>query len=184
MFSLSHLPNQQQNEKVIILIRRHWFILFRFIFLFLFLSFLPLLFYLFFVFTWPGVFAEIFFYAIMVIFFSLYYLCIWLLFFYSFLDYYLDIWIVTNYRIINIEQIGLFNRVISEQKLYRVQDVTSEVKGIAPTFFDYGYVYIQTAGERARFVFEQIPHPSDIRKKILALAEQNKHFQKVISQDD
>lgn len=183
MFSLDHLPNQQQNEKVILLLRRHWLILFRFILLFIFLLFLPPLFYLFFAFTWPGIFAEIIFYALLIISFSLYYLCIWLLFFYSFLDYYLDIWIVTNYRIINIEQIGLFNRVISEQKLYRVQDVTSEVKGVASTFFDYGYVYIQTAGEKERFIFEQISHPSEIRKKILALAEQNKHFQEIISQE-
>lgn len=156
----------------------------KFILLFFVFAFIPLGFYLFLNYTWTDFSFQPITYPLSVLFFSLYYLFIWLFFFYSFLDYYLDIWIVTNYRIINIEQNGLFDRIISEQKLYRVQDVTSEIKGIIPTFFDYGDVYVQTAAEKERFIFKQIPHASEVRKKILALAEQNKHFQQVISQDD
>lgn len=92
----------------------------------------------------------------------------------SFVDYYLDAWILTNEKIINIEQKGLFNRVISEQRLYRVQDITSELKGIIPTFLNYGNVYIQTAGEEERFAFKQVPAPYDVVKKINVLVEENK----------
>ena len=181
MFSLAHLPNQQQNEKIILFLRRHPLIFFKFVLLFIFLSLLPVAFYLFFSFAWPNLFTQPFFHALLILFSSIYYLFIWLLFFYSFLDYYLDIWLVTNYRIINIEQNGLFNRVISEQKLDRIQDVTSEVKGLMPTFFDYGNVYVQTAAEQERFIFKQIANPAEVRKKILSLAEQYKHFQEIIS---
>src|SRR5512133_1855326 len=61
---------------------------------------------------------------------AIYYLAIWLFFFSTVLDYYMDIWIVTNDRIIAVEQQGLFSRTISEMDLWLVQDVTSEIKGI------------------------------------------------------
>lgn len=88
--------------------------------------------------------------------------------FHIWLDYYLDVWIVTTERILNIEQDGLFNRTASEQKIYRVQDVTSVVKGVMATLFDYGDVHIQTAGTEKRFVFEQVEHPGAIKKAIIA----------------
>ena len=87
------------------------------------------------------------------------------------MDYYLDVWIVTTKRVLNIEQTGLFARVVSELRLYRVQDVTSTVKGVVETLFDFGDVEIQTAGEKTRFLFEEIPHPNRISKSILELSE-------------
>ena len=100
---------------------------------------------------------------------------VWVYFFIGWVDYYLDAWIVTNDRIINIEQNGLFNRVISEQRLYRVQDVTAEVGGIIKTFFNFGTVFIQTAGEVGRFNFEEIPEPYLVKKIILELHEKALH---------
>ena len=63
---------------------------------------------------------------------------------------------------------------MAEQRLYRIQDVTSEVKGVLPTIFKYGNIYIQTAGEIERFIFEQIPNPDQIRDYIIKLAEDSK----------
>jgi len=98
-----------------------------------------------------------------------------LLFIYQqFLDYWLDMWIMTNRRIINIEQRGLFSRTVSELRLYRVQDVTAEINGFAHSMLDFGVVYIQTAGEKEYFAFEDVPHPNQIAKDILALAEKDR----------
>jgi hypothetical protein len=93
----------------------------------------------------------------------------WLILFVVWIDYYLDVWIVTTKRIVNIEQVGLFNRQISELEHSKIQDVTSEVKGFLPTFFQYGYVYVQTAAEKARFTFKQIPDPVWVRNIIMQL---------------
>ena len=92
----------------------------------------------------------------------------------QFLDYWLDVWLLTNRRIINIEQKGLFSRTTSELHLYRIQDVTAEVTGFTRSVLDYGMVYIQTAGEQERFIFEEVPHPNEISKNILALAEKDR----------
>jgi uncharacterized membrane protein YdbT with pleckstrin-like domain len=81
----------------------------------------------------------------------------------------LDVWIVTGSRIVNIEQVALFSRNISELKHNKIQDVTSEVKGIIPTLFNYGDVYIQTAGNKQRFVFKQISDPTNTRNIIMQL---------------
>jgi uncharacterized membrane protein YdbT with pleckstrin-like domain len=90
-------------------------------------------------------------------------------------DNYLDVWTLTNERIINREQKGLFNRVVSELELIRIQDITVEQKGFLATILGYGNVYIQTAGEMERFIFEQVPHPYKISKAIQNINEKNMH---------
>lgn len=87
-----------------------------------------------------------------------------------FVDYYLDITIVTNDRILDIDQKGLFGRVVSELDLSRIQDVNSEIKGIFPTIFNFGLVEVQTAGDEANFEFHDTPHPHAIRRRIIELA--------------
>ena len=95
----------------------------------------------------------------------------WFFVFQIFMEYWLDVLIVTDKRILDIDQHGLFGRTVSESRLYRTQDATSEVKGVLQTIFDYGNVQIQTAGEKERFAFEQVAHPNQIAKMILELAE-------------
>lgn len=108
---------------------------------------------------------------------SAYYLVVWLFFITTFVDYYLDIWIVTTYRVVSVEQHSLFSRTISELDLAKVQDVTSEVKGVIPSVLNYGNVHVQTAAEKERFVFEQIPRAHDVRKRLLDLVEDDRKRQ-------
>lgn len=100
---------------------------------------------------------------------SVYYLFIWLFFFHHWIDYYLDVWVVTNQRILNIEQEGLFSRTISELNMEMIQDITSEIKGKLATFLNFGNVYVQTAGEEKRFIFEEIPNARQVSSQILTL---------------
>ena len=104
------------------------------------------------------------------LFLSIYYLSVWIFFFSQFTDYYLDINIVTNDRILDINQKGLFGRAVSELDLTRVQDVHSEIKGIIPTLLNYGKVEVQTAANEENFVFHQVPDPHKVRQRILELA--------------
>ncbi len=103
----------------------------------------------------------------------------------EFFDYYLDVWIVTNERIVDIQLKGLFARTISETRLYRVQDVTAEMKGIFATLFDYGTVHVQTAGATGRFTFEQMPDPDAVVRGISKLVEDDRpfHSDKIVAAD-
>ena len=107
---------------------------------------------------------------------SIYYLAIWLFFFSMVIDYYLDIWVVTNDRLIAVQQQGLFARTISEMDLWLVQDVTSEVKGISATLFGYGTLSLETAGKEERFHFANAGDPSHVRQHILTLAEADRKY--------
>lgn len=124
----------------------------------------------------PDLFLKNFTLAVMYILAFVYTLSVWLFFYTAFVNYFLDMWIVTNDRIVDIRQKGLFSRTVAELDLFRVQDVTSEAHGIFATVFDFGNVYIQTAGEQERFVFYNIPEPHKIREAIIRLADEDRKF--------
>ena len=179
-----YIPHKQEKEKIILLLRRHPFIILTKIVGWATIALIPVIFYLFMGNLIGGLFSFELLQALTVLFMSIYYLYIWLFAFHSFVDYYLDVWIVTDERIVNIEQKGLFARTVSEQKLYRIQDVTSELKGFFSTLLDYGTVYIQTAAEKERFIFKQVPAPYQVARKITKIVEQNKKFKRLMEKED
>ena len=142
--------------------------------LFILLIVLPMIFSYLMLAVYPDLLHGTISYPLIVLSISAYYLFIWLFFFFTFIDYYLDVWIITNERIVDVRQEGFFARIISEQRLYRIQDVTSEVQGFFPTIFKYGNIYVQTAGSKQRFFFSEIPHPDRVRDEIIKLAERSK----------
>lgn len=179
-----YIPHRRDGEKIILFLRRHYFIILAKIILWAIVAILPAIFYFLFKDVLAGLFINELFTPILVLFTSIFYLYIWLFAFHSFVDYYLDIWIVTSERIVNIEQKGLFARTVSEQKIHRIQDVTSELKGFFSTTLDYGTVYIQTAAEKPRFVFKQVPNPYSIARKINKIVERKIKHQKIMERKD
>ncbi len=177
MIDFQHLPNAVPDEKVVHVLRRHPITLLTVALGFIVLLISPFLIAYLLPLYQPELFANPVFMALIVMFGSIFFLFAWLFLFQNFMDYYLDVWIVTTKRILNIEQTGLFSRTVSELRLYRIQDVTSTVAGFLHTMFDFGDVEIQTAGEKTRFIFEEIPHPNQISKSILEHAEVERRHQ-------
>lgn len=174
--TLKTLIHQKDYEKIIYHLRRHPIIFLKDFMLFLGLAILPFAFYLFIANSFAGILENNLAQLVLVILGSIYYFSIILILFTQFVDYYLDNWIVTNDRILNIEQHALFGRTMSELDLYNIQDVTSEIKGILPTLFNYGEVHVQTAGEKTRFIFEHVSNPHEIRDRLLDLAEDDRRY--------
>jgi len=81
------------------------------------------------------------------------------------------VFIITNKRVIDIDFDNLLNKKFSEANLSMIQDVTSEVKGVAQTMFNYGNVLIQTAAEIPEITFELVPNPEKIIKVLEVLRE-------------
>jgi membrane protein YdbS with pleckstrin-like domain len=162
-------PGKEPGEKILLVLRRHWYVVFRRIVAFAFAAFAPGVALLVatqlghpFVFDPRNLSSVLGVLAV-----SLFELFIWVFFYVAWLDYELDVFIITDQRIVNIAQNGLFARTVSEQRLFRVQDVTSEVRGILPTFLRFGTVYVQTAGEKGHFIFRNVPDPENVAKVIL-----------------
>lgn len=167
-----YFAGQEFNEEIVHFLRRHWLS---------FLGWILILAPLFFV---PFVIVPIAYVNLGVEFFtdinrayivigaSAYYL-FWLsIFLAAWITYYLNAVVITDRRLVVIEQSGLFNRRVSEQSLLRVQDVSAKIVGFLQTFFNYGTVFVETAGEAPNFEIQNIPEPRRIANAILKLHEE------------
>jgi uncharacterized membrane protein YdbT with pleckstrin-like domain len=99
---------------------------------------------------------------------TLWWWIVWTGSFIAFTNYYLDVFVVTNERIMHIEQLGLFRRRIAELRLERIQDVTIEQFGFLATMLHFGTIRVQTAAETEEFVFSSIPEPMRVKELIMA----------------
>jgi uncharacterized membrane protein YdbT with pleckstrin-like domain len=81
-------------------------------------------------------------------------------------DHWLDMWIITNKRVIDIEQHGFFRREVSSFPLDRIQDVTYGMNGIIATWLKFGDVRIQTASISDTFIMREVPFPEEVKDAI------------------
>ena len=159
------------GEIKVLVLRPHWIVLVRVMVITMVLALLP--FGLLFLPVLATLRAEsIFMQALVVLGGSVYAFSVALFFAYAFIDYWLDVWTVTTRRILHVEQKGLFYRVIAELELARIQDCTSETKGVLGTLLHYGTISIQTAAELPRFVFRDIPNPETVRDTVVRLMQE------------
>ncbi|MFT7507035.1 MAG: hypothetical protein ACI92I_000173 [Acidimicrobiales bacterium] len=105
--------------------------------------------------------------------YSLWLLLHWMLFAHVWTTYYLDIWVITDRRVIVIDQVSLFRRHIGSFRLEKLQDVNIEINGIIATFLDYGVIEAETAsgGHDTEFRTKNLPHPREIKSIILQAAD-------------
>lgn len=180
-----HFDGQKPQEKILLVLHRHWFdILSQFFVLFLMLILLLGSF-----FALPSIFPGLLDGQGQTVFLfveNIFFMFLWILSFLIWVDYYFDVWIVTDCRIVNIEQKGLFSRVVSELQLENIQDITTDVKGVIATFLNYGNLYVQTAAEMERFVFRNIPDPYSVKDMVMNLQknaekEETREFSDMLS---
>jgi len=89
--------------------------------------------------------------------------------------YYLDAYIVTNQRVLTIDQIDFFHRKVSEADIGNVQDIEVVVQGFFANTLNFGDVRIQTAGaDQKTLFFDNIPYPYKAKDIILQFAEENR----------
>lgn len=78
---------------------------------------------------------------------------------------------ITDENIVDMDQMGLFQRTIATLRLSRVQDISVQVKGPMQTIFHYGTVTVQTAGEKELFHFDYVPEPYKVKAIIVETYE-------------
>ena len=173
---LDELIKVKPYEKIVYVIRRHWLTYIPTVLSFAAMGALPVAAYFLIGQDFASFFANEYSRAILVLLLSVYELSVALFFYSSFLMYYLDMMIITNDRLVQIQQRTLFSRSVSELDLYRIQDITSDITGIVATMVGYGLLKIQTAGEHENFTFEFVPDVSEVRRQLMTLAEDDRKF--------
>ncbi len=167
VFKKTHFTfdGEKQYETVQALLYRHWFVILARLILFAFMGFLAFVIYRL-AFPYAQKLGLV---ALADLAFYLYLMVWWYGLFRMLTMYLLDTWIVTDHRVIDSTQKSLFNRQVAELNLATIQDVTSSVTGLIPTFFDFGTIEVQTAGAQEKFSFEDIPHPGEVKDLIMEL---------------
>lgn len=106
--------------------------------------------------------------------YSLWLLLLWVIFFMEWTDYYLDAWVITDKRIIDIEQKGFFHREVTSFEFTQIQDITVETRGVLCAILKFGTLHIQTAGHNRNIIINDALYPEDARSLILNLSRQSK----------
>jgi hypothetical protein len=93
------------------------------------------------------------------------------IFFRTFYDYSQSVFVVTNQRVISVDQHGFWKRKITETEIEKIQDVSSETSGIFRTMFKFGNLMIRTAGvsQGSEIVVKNIANPYQVQQKIVAI---------------
>jgi hypothetical protein len=78
--------------------------------------------------------------------------------------HFLDLWVITDRRVIVIEQIHFFNRRVSNFRLERLQDIKVSVNGFIPTMLNFGTLRAQTASAtESNFESSGLPAPRELQ---------------------
>lgn len=165
----------QSGEVITRSVRKHWFVLLLELIPFIFLAWLPTLFVPFLhivlaVVPHTGTLpvADFFNNGLVRLVYGLWLLMIWSVAFNTVTRYYLNQWVITNTRIIEIHQYGYFSREVSSLLLIKVQDVQSDVEGIFGTLLGYGQLEVQSAGTEEHFIMDDIADPQGLRDLIMS----------------
>ena len=89
----------------------------------------------------------------------------------SFFKWYYTVNIITDEKIIDVNFDNILFHSFAEAQLERIEDVSHKPIGIFSSIFDYGNVYIQTAGTKPEFVFDSVPRPRDVQDTLFDLIE-------------
>jgi uncharacterized membrane protein YdbT with pleckstrin-like domain len=95
----------------------------------------------------------------------------WMALFSIWTNYYLDVWTVTNKRLVTVDQQGLFHRDTGSFRLERLQDINVSIRGVLATFLKYGDLQAETASEDRDFVARGIPNPQELKALIFEAAD-------------
>ncbi len=145
--------SQEEGEKVYLLVRSHpftqigWILTSVFLIISLFISnfFIP---------NFLNLEQILLFNLFFIIFIFSY---IW----FNILNWYFNVGIITNKRVVDIDFYAVLYKEITNAQLGKIEDVTIKSGGFIQSLFDYGSVFMQTAGTEVNIEFVDIPHPSD-----------------------
>lgn len=157
---------QEEKEEIILLLRRHPITNLPWIFLLILLLIAP-----------PFLFPTLAFLKIIpsllgnlkLIATIFWYLACFGFFLVNFLLWYFNVNLITNKRIIDIDFPYLLYQETTATRLTQVEDVTYKIGGVIRTIFNFGDVFVHTAGPEQNIEFLEVPRPAEVTKKIVEL---------------
>ncbi len=148
----------EEDEKIIYVAHRHWFIYFKASFKAYILGIAaPLLFY----YLFPGLYfvslawGAIGFLAVL----------------YHLIDWYFDAWILTNTGIIDIEKNGIFDKSSTRIEYHMIEGISYNINGFWPIILNFGQIIIDKIGMNTQVILEDAANPKKLERRILKAQE-------------
>ena len=155
-----NLENLRPDEKVTMIVKRHWVV-----YVILWLVFISWVFFSILLYTiFPSDTINHLINIIFWIFFSIVLYIKWL-------DHELDMYAITNNRIIWIDQVAFLNRTVTECNLWQVQEVNSRTKWILANMLNYWSLTVLTAWNATNMVMDFSPDSMQVARKILNIVD-------------
>lgn len=88
--------------------------------------------------------------------------------FYHWVGWYYSVYIVTDQRLIDIKQKGLFNRKVSEVGFDKIQSINYHINGMQAALLKYGDITVETYA--SQWTLLNVHKPEAVHQKIMAVA--------------
>lgn len=86
--------------------------------------------------------------------------------FLNILNYLFNVGIITDQRIVDVDFHQILYKEVTASLISKIEDVTVKSGGFIPSLFNYGNLFIQTAGTEANIEFINIPMPTEAAQTI------------------
>lgn len=159
--------DQEANEQILLLLRRHFITNVPWITATLLLIILPVIF-PFFLHNFPFPLPS---QHTLLLLLASYYLFIFGFILINFTLWYFQAGLVTNIRVIDVDLSGILYRQISETGIHHIEDVSYKQAGFIRSLFNYGNVLVQTAGAEENIEYDRVPRPSKVAEIIGDLSQ-------------
>jgi|GEM_PF-936380 uncharacterized membrane protein YdbT with pleckstrin-like domain len=80
--------------------------------------------------------------------------------------WYWNVFIITTFRIVDVNQSGFFRRSVAEAAYDKVQDVTYGIDGLCRSLLNFGAVHLETAGGGAALDLADVHDPKEVNHLI------------------
>ena len=105
---------------------------------------------------------------------SLFFSLIFVGFLLLFRNYYLwkkNIFYLTTHRLIDVEQRGFFEKIVSEIPYDQIEDVHGKISGFLGMLLRFGTVVIQTANGKVKIIVSNVKRPLQLQQQINEMRE-------------
>lgn len=182
--TIEKFPGQKENEVIELVIRKHWFADFKKIMEVIILWLIPVIGYIIIVVLRSPGFYSVLENKIVTWAFLLYllYINLWILI--RWLNEVLDIAIITNHRVLCLEQISFMEMTMSETTFDKIEDAKSRIKGFLSNVLEFGSIEVQTASNKVLFQLTDVPSPMQLCQKIIEIMQKYKSKNNPSSQNN
>lgn len=92
---------------------------------------------------------------------------------FNFLSWFFNVGLITNKKVIDIDFYSVLYKEVTTAALSHIQDMTVKSGGFFASIYNYGNLFVQTAGTEANIEFMNIPKPDEVKQIIQQLQNPN-----------